>query len=461
LSLAWRFTHNFLFPALARSLRESAFGYCTDAQGAMGFRQLLPDGKQRYGISAADGQMGQIMKLYLDWKISDDNGWLRKLWPSAKRALEFAWVPGGWDANKDGVMEGAQHNTYDVEFFGPNPLCGIWYLGALRAAEEMARVSGDNASALTYHDLFLRGSKWIDENLFNGEYFVQKVEGMPRDKIAKGLMSGMGAVSTEVPDLQVGDGCLVDQLLGQYFSHIAGLGLLVDQGHIRKTLESIYKYNYKRKLDQHESVQRVYALNDEAALVICDYGKRKRPAVPFPYFAEIMTGFEYVAAILMLFHDMTSQGVELIENVRKRYDGERRNPWDEAECGHHYARAMASWAAIPAMSGFEYDATQKAVTAVPRVNRSRFRSFWSSATGWGAFSQTITQGRKQFALSVEYGTLPCRSFRLQWIGRAAATIVSAAGQAAAHQARAENGYLDLTLAYEVMLRQGDKIAISA
>jgi non-lysosomal glucosylceramidase len=452
---------NFLFPALARSLRESAFGYCTDAQGAMGFRQLLPDGKQRYGISAADGQMGQIMKLYLDWKISDDNGWLRKLWPSAKRALEFAWVPGGWDANKDGVMEGAQHNTYDVEFFGPNPLCGIWYLGALRAAEEMARVSGDNASALTYHDLFLRGSKWIDENLFNGEYFVQKVEGMPRDKIAKGLMSGMGAVSTEVPDLQVGDGCLVDQLLGQYFSHIAGLGLLVDQGHIRKTLESIYKYNYKRKLDQHESVQRVYALNDEAALVICDYGKRKRPAVPFPYFAEIMTGFEYVAAILMLFHDMTSQGVELIENVRKRYDGERRNPWNEAECGHHYARAMASWAAIPAMSGFEYDATQKAVTAVPRVNRSRFRSFWSSATGWGAFSQTITQGRKQFALSVEYGTLPCRSFRLQWIGRAAATIVSAAGQAAAHQARAENGYLDLTLAYEVMLRQGDKIAISA
>jgi non-lysosomal glucosylceramidase len=150
--------------------------------------------------------------------------------------------------------------------------------------------------------------------------------------------------------------------------------------------------------------------------------------------------------------------VELIENVRKRYDGERRNPWNEAECGHHYARAMASWAAIPAMSGFEYDAIQKAVTAVPRVNRSRFRSFWSSGTGWGIFSQTITQVRKQFVLSVEYGTLPCRSFRLQW--RAAATIVSAAGHAAAHQTTAENGYLDVTLEYEVMLRKGDKIAIS-
>ncbi len=215
---------NFLFPSLARSLRESAFGYCTDERGAMGFRQLLPDGKQQNGISAADGQMGQIMHLYLDWKISGDDAWLRKLWPAAKRAIEFAWVPGGWDANRDGVMEGAQHNTYDVEFFGPNPLCGVWYLGALRAAEEMAQHAGDSASAATYRDLFARGSKWIDANLFNGEYYIQQVRGMPRDQIAKGLMSSMGTANTEVPDLQVGEGCLVDQLLGQYFAHIAGLG---------------------------------------------------------------------------------------------------------------------------------------------------------------------------------------------------------------------------------------------
>src|SRR5204863_9333466 len=112
--------------------------------------------------AAADGQMGTVMKLCLDWRLSGDTGWLRRLWPADKRALEFAWIPGGWDADRDGVMEGAQHNTYDVEFYGPNPLCGVWYLGALRASEEMARALGDAQAATEYRQLFDRGSKWID-----------------------------------------------------------------------------------------------------------------------------------------------------------------------------------------------------------------------------------------------------------------------------------------------------------
>src|SRR5260370_37674548 len=195
-----------LFPSLSRWLRENSFGYCTDERGKMDIRQLLPGGIEHYGYAAADGQMGQIMKLYLDWRLSGDISWLRSHWPAARRALEFAWIPGGWDANRDGVMEGVQHNTYDVEFFGPNPLCSIWYLGALRAAEEMARVVGDTAAADEYARLFRSGSQWIDANLFNGEDYVQKVQGVAKDKVAKGLIVGMGAANTEEPDFQVGGG---------------------------------------------------------------------------------------------------------------------------------------------------------------------------------------------------------------------------------------------------------------
>jgi hypothetical protein len=274
-------------------------------------------------------------------------------WPEIKRALVFAWVEGGWDADRDGVMEGVQHNTYDVEFFGPNPMCGIYYLGALRAGEEMARAMGDPAAAV-YRGLFEKGRAWIDANLFNGEYYIQKVRGVAKERIARDLLSTFGSDSTEKPDFQLGEGCLVDQLVGQYVADFAGLGPLVDPAKIRKTLESIYKYNYKRELFEHESVQRIFALNDEAALVICDYGRGKRPRVPFPYFAEVMTGFEYSAAVLMLWHGMVDQGIECIANIRRRYDGERRNPWDEAECGHHYARAMAAWSAVLALSGFRY-----------------------------------------------------------------------------------------------------------
>ena len=405
----------YLFPSLARSLRENAFGYSTDERGHQAFRQILPDGRQRFGTAAADGQMGQIMHLYLDWILSGDSMWLRSMWPAAKRALEFAWTSGGWDGDKDGVMEGVQHNTYDVEFYGPNPLCEFWYLGALRAGEEMARAVGDDDAAKQYRTLFDAGSKWTADNLFNGEYFFQKIRGVKRADVAEGLMAGMGASDTENPDFQVGEGCLVDQLLGQYMADIAGLGNLVDAAQIRKTLDSIYKYNYKRSMYQHESVQRTYALNDEAALVICDYAGKPRPKVPFPYFAEVMTGFEYAAAVLMMTQGQTARGIELIANIRRRYDGERRNPWNEAECGHHYARAMASWAGMVALSGFHYNGVQTSLRVQPRVNAQNFKCVWSTGTGWGSFAHTGSELR---VIAIE-GALPIISVELAWMPKAA------------------------------------------
>lgn len=403
-----------LFPTFARSLRQAAFGYSMDDAGAMHFRQLLPDGKDRSGFAAADGQMGQIMHACLDWKLSGDTTWLKSMWPRLKKALEFAWVPGGWDANRDGVLEGVQHNTYDVEFYGPNPMCGIYYLGALRAGEEMALAVGDTSSAHEYRRLFQSGSAWIDANLFNGEYFVQQIKGFAKNEIAPSLRSNMGSDDTEHPQYQVGQGCLVDQLIGQYLAEIAGLGRLVSQEHINKTLLSIFKYNYKRSLINHDTVQRTFALNNEAAIVICDYGKAERPKIPFPYFAEVMTGFEYSAAVMMIFAGLTAQGLECIANIRARYDGAKRNPWDEAECGHHYARAMASWSAIPALSGFRYDGPNEAVVAVPRITERPFRSFWSTATAWGSFSI-----RSSFELQVLHGELRCRSVELEASGPAA------------------------------------------
>ncbi len=411
-----------LFPSYARSLRKASFGYSMDEAGAIHFRQLLPEGKERSGFAAADGQMGQIMHAYLDWKLSGDTAWLRETWPRVKKALEFAWVKGGWDGNRDGVMEGVQHNTYDVEFYGPNPMCGIFYLGALRAGEEMAHAAGDTASVDEYRRLFEQGSKWTDSNLFNGEFYIQKVRGFSKDEIAPALRSDMGSENTEKPEYQAGAGCLVDQLMGQYLAEVAGLGPLVSAANTRKTLASIYRYNYKRSLADHDNVQRTFALNDEAAVVVCDYGKAERPHIPFPYYAEVFTGLEYQAAAHMIFAGMVREGIECIRNTRNRYDGIKRNPWDEAECGHHYARAMAAWSAIPALSGFQYDGGRSAVTALPRVNEDSFRSFWASGTGWGSFTRTANGSAVQFTLKVLSGKLPCGSCEIK-AGAGASTAV--------------------------------------
>ena len=415
-----------LFPSFARSLRAASFGYSMDDAGAMHFRQLLPDGVERSGFAAADGQMGQIVHACLDWSLSGDTGWLRSMWPRIKKGLEFAWTPGGWDGDKDGVLEGVQHNTYDVEFYGPNAMCSIYYLAALRAGEEMAQAVGDDSSAAEYRRLFESGSKWIDANLFNGEFYIQKIQGFSNEKIAPSLRSKMGSDDTEHPQYQVGEGCLVDQLVGQYLAEVAGLGLLVSPDNVRKTLASIYRYNYKRSLTNHDTVQRTFALNNEAAMVICDYGKAERPRIPFPYYAEVMTGFEYSTAAHMLYAGMVREGVECIRNIRARYDGEKRNPWDEAECGHHYARAMAAWSGVLALSGFRYNGGKAAVTAIPRVPHDRFTCFWSTATGWGAFSTGAG-----LEIKVLHGSLVCRSCEFQAPGATGAAMLD--GKALAHR----------------------------
>jgi non-lysosomal glucosylceramidase len=449
-----------LFPSMARTMREAAFDLAGRLNGLLPIRMALPEGTQTGGTTAADGTMGQIIKAYFDWQLSGDNAWLGRLWPQVKKTLEFAWIKGGWDGDRDGVLEGVQHNTYDVEFYGPNPMCGVYYLGALRAAEEMARAAGDEQFAQECRRLFDRGSKWIDDNLFNGEFYIQKVRAIPREQIAEPLRSTGGAEDPEHPDFQLGEGCLADQLIGQYLADIAGLGPLLNPANIRKTIASIYRYNHRSNLSRHDSVQRVYALNDEAAVLICDYGKGTRPKIPFPYYAEAWTGIEYLFATQLIYAGMLREGVQCFDDVRRRFDGERRNPWDEPECGHHYARAMSAWSGILALSGFRYHGPEKSVIAVPSYRRATFTSFWSTATGWGVFTQSAEGGRTNFSLSVLFGKLSCRSVELATeIPSGAKSSASVGQRSVSHQLRREGKRARFVFSDSVELVEGDRLAL--
>jgi non-lysosomal glucosylceramidase len=419
---------------------------------------MLPDGIDRFGYAAVDGQMGQVLKTYLDWRQSGDTEWLRSLWPNVQRALSFAWIPGGWDPNRDGVMEGVQHNTYDVEFYGPNPLGGIYYLGALRAAEEMGKVLGDSSSAQTYHELFEKGRTWVDGNLFNGEYYIQKVRSIPKSDIAPTTVGDMGADHPETPEFQLGDGCLADQLIGQYLADIADLGPLVNPKHIRKTLESIQKYNYRKNLAAHDSVQRIYALNDEPALLICDYGKGTRPKIPFPYYAEAWTGIEYLVATQFLYAGMLQDGLRAIEDVRFRFDGERRNPWDEPECGHHYARAMSSWSTLVAFTGFHYHGADKLLSLRPRTEQRSLTAFWSTGSAWGSFTTASSGNQNRTEISVVEGTLPLQSLRLSG-GTSSQASVQLDGDKLQHSMTRGDSDVTLRLQNALSLSEGKKLIV--
>jgi len=404
----YEYASPFLFGSLAMNMRETEYKHALDdSSGLMSFRVGLPfDKKNNAYVAAADGQMGTIMKVYREWQLSGNNDFLKDLYPLVKKALAFAWIEKGWDANKDGVMEGCQHNTMDIEYYGPNPEIGFWYLGALKAAAAMAHYMKDAEFETTCSSLFDHGSKWIDANIFNGEFYYQKILPVKSlNDVAKGLTLGAGAKDMSNPEFQIGEGCLVDQLVGQNMAFICGLGYLADSNHIQKALTSIWKYNRLKPFGDHFNNMRSYALGDEAGLVVTAYPEpSKRPAVPLSYGFETWTGVEYTAAAGMFFVGMDKEGSQVVHDVRDRYDGYKRNPFNEEECGNHYARAMASWSEILALSKFNYSGVDKRFSITSKPGNY----FWSNGYSWG---NAIVYANK-VTIAVHYGKLNVESIHL-------------------------------------------------
>jgi hypothetical protein len=415
----------FLYPALERSMRTADYRYNLRPDGGMPFRIQLPLGSGQWDFRAcADGQLGGVLKTYRDWKISGDSAWLAELWPAVKASLEFAWTEANedrWDPEMTGVLWGRQHHTLDMELFGPNAWLTGMYLGALKAGAEMAEHLGDGGAADHYRAMFAKGKAWADANLFNGEYFIQRidlhdksiVEDFAKDESV--LMGGstMDAYWDEEHQeikYQIGEGSSIDQVLGQWHATLYGLGEIFDPALVAKANAAIYKYNYIPLMGAVYNPCRIYCLNDEGGLVICAWPEgAQKPTIPAPYSQETMNGFEYSAAIHMIMTGLVDEGMECIAAIRQRYDGERRNPWNEFECGSNYARSMAAYALLNAFSGFSFDMVKGHVGFRPiKLEKGKFQSLWSLAPGWGE----VQVEKKRVALRVLGGALPLCSLEL-------------------------------------------------
>lgn len=483
----------FLFPSLERTFRETDFLHNTFDNGYQVFRTLMPLGAYWWTFKpCADGQMGNIIRVYREWKLSGDTEWLKQLWPKVKAALEFAWNGVGtvgedlkwqkerlllpWDPDKDGMMEGEQHNTYDIEYYGPNTMTGSLYLGALKACSEMAEALGESKKAGEYLEIYQNGSKEYDSLLWNGEYYRQIVDVMDGLVVPEHLRSPeKGCANPECkgkespggrkesleagevnPKYQYGEGCLSDQLLGQYLAHVVGLGYLLDKEHVDKAMESIFRYNFKEDLSGFSNVQRVYALNDEAGLLLCSWPKGNRPSLPFVYSDEVWTGIEYQVAASLIYSGFVDEGLSIVKSVRERYRGFNRNPWDEFECGHHYARAMASWAVMLALSGYQYDGVKHFLTFSPKIRKNDFATFWSSGSGWGSFHIQGAESR----LKVAYGRLRMKRLGLaKDYGFGSIESVLLNSEEVEAKLTQEGDLTVVTLDNSIDLNRGDEIAI--
>ena len=376
----WSYAHTsaFLFPSLERTMREIEFEIETEEDGHMNFRTHKTFGGKfvwHWGDqrpeAAVDGQMGSILRAYREYQLSGDKDWLRRLWPFIKSSMAFA--DSQWDQDNDHVLDGKQHNTYDIEFHGPNPLSSIYYLAALRAVEEMANVMEEPQIAENCRRAFEQGSSNLDDMLWNGEFYIQKLDDVDAYHYQHGL------------------GCLSDQMLGQLHARVLGLGDLLPADRIRSAVGAIYKYNFRTEFNDHVNCQRTYVLNDEAGLLLCTWPNGGEPRFPFVYSDEVWTGIEYQVAAHLIYEGWVQEGLNVVDAVRQRHDGFRRNPWNEVECGHHYARSMSSWAVLTALSGAQADLGRGELHFKPIMEASTqsnsFQTFWSTGQAWGTFAQ--------------------------------------------------------------------------
>ena len=402
-----------LFPSLERTLRETEFRVSQNTEGHQNFRVNLPISAPPHNFhAAADGQLGGIMKVYREWRISGDTQWMKDLFPAVKKSLDYCIRT--WDPLHKGYLEEPHHNTYDIEFWGPDGMCTSFYLGALTAFIEMGKELKQPVKE--YTALLSKGKKYMETALFDGEYFIQKIqwEGLQAPNPVD-VMSFGGSYSDEAlkllkeegPKYQYGTGCLSDGILGMWMASVCGLDEVLDNEKVRSHLVAVHKYNLKHDLIDHFNPQRpVYACGKDGGLLLCTWPKGGMLSLPFVYSNEVWTGIEYQVASHLMMKGEVEKGLDIVRECRERYDGRVRNPFNEIECGHWYARAMASYGMLQGLTGVRYDAVDKTMYIDSKIGD--FKSFISTDTGFG----TIEWKAGKPVLNVVYGNIDVKRYNV-------------------------------------------------
>lgn len=405
-----------LFPQVERDLRERV-DYGLSFHADTGQIDYRGEAAREFFV---DGQCGTILRVWREHQMSADANFLKRLWPRVKRSLERVMQ---LDEDRDGILRGPQFNTLDAAWYGEIAWTSSLYVAALRAGGAMAReVGGEDECAAQLEALADEGSANLVARLFDGEYFVHRPD--PAHPEANSTNAG----------------CHIDQLLGESWARQTGLPRVVPREQALSALRALYRHNlapdvgpYREKM---KAIQggRWYALPGDGGLLMCTFPKggaeratgKGSDAWAAGYFNECMSGFEHQVAAHMLYEGLVEEGLAVERLIHERYHAARRNPWNEIECGDHYARAMASYGVFLAACGFEYHGPQAHLGYAPRIRPERFKAAFTAAEGFGTIEQEREGETKQTQrIRVEFGSLRLRTLAFELAREAARCSVRA------------------------------------
>lgn len=435
-----------LFPELEQTMRETDLDYAQAPEGYIPHRTIVPlYVRQLWGEPvggaprpAVDGMLGTILKVYREVRQGAASSWLDQYWPKVKLLLSY--IERKWDPDNDGVLTGEQPNTYDIAFHGTDMFIGGLWLATLRAMEELARIQQEDTFADELGSRFVRARDAYHALLWNGEYYVQRLE------------------AEDPREYQYQDGCLADQLLGQWWAHQLELGYILPQDRVRRTLRSIVRYNLREGFDGWVPEERIFADGDDTGLLLLTWPRGGRPDRPTRYHDEVWTGIEYQVAAHCIMEGLVDEGIRVLEAARDRYSGVKRNPYNDIECGDHYARAMSGWTVLEALGGYRYSAVSDSLAFAPvelAYAAGSVRLPFVTATGWGQF--TLRHGRDA-TLTARFGEVSIASLTLP-PGGPTAGVVTIDGKRVDATVSNDDAQVTVTFQPPVVLRRGQELAV--
>jgi non-lysosomal glucosylceramidase len=455
-----------LFPSLERGLREHIdYGIAFGNDGSLAYRAEASAHGDMYckvpaeKFFAADGQLGTILRVYREHRMTADDGFLRRLWPRVRQSMRFMMDR---DADGDGLLDGPQYNTLDTNWYGSIPSISSLFLAALAAAREMALEMGDPSFAAECDARLQCGSQSFD-SLYNGEYYVHHAD------------------PTHPEALDLGEGCFIDQVIGQSFAFQAGAGRILPADRTQSALRALFTYNFSPDVGvyRHRFTRlkggRWYAMPGEAGLIMCTWprddldqrGKRSE-ALGFgvtseAYLNECMTGFEYQVASHMVAEGLIDEGLTIVRAIHERYHPSKRNPYNEIECGDHYARAMASYGVFISACGFEYHGPRGYLSFDPKISPDRFKAAFTAAEGWGSIEQIVDIGVQRASITVAHGQLQLSRMELRCPAdvteKSLFSAVTFDGSPVTASVRVAGGRVCVEFNERLVVREGGKLTV--
>lgn len=448
-----------VFPKLAKQLRAQIdYGLSFSKEGVIGYRGEFSSMGSHDGRGyAADGQAGTILRAYREHTMSSDFKFLNNNWSKIKKSIQYMIAHDKEKTGKaDGILEGIQYNTLDKMWLGKISWISTLYNAALRAGEAMANDIGDHKFAKQCSTIAKKGKKNMTSELFNGEYFYQKIA--PENMTS--------------PNANVGSH--IDQVLGQAWANQVGLPRVIPQEETKMALSSLFTYNFFQDVGKYRDTatiksSRFYSTNGEAGLMMCTFPKGGAAlssgsendswhSLVVGYFSENMTGFEHQAAAHMISEGLVDKGLTVIKAIHDRYAPIKRNPYNEIEYGNHYTRAMSSYGAFVSASGFTYNGPKGIIGFSPKINPENFKSAFITAEGWGTFSQNRINDIQINGIEVAYGELNLKEIRLEISGKYSSVKVLMNGILVKTSSNFNKNQVTIRFNQKV-LNQGDKIQV--